>query len=882
MTDSPQAERTNADRWRRVRALFEDAIDRDPGEWPRLLEMAADDERELLAQMLAADRSSEPLLDRTPDQLAAALLHDSEPVPDRIDRYRIIRAIGRGGMGQVLLARRDDGTYDQQVAIKVVRRGMDSEDVLRRFRVERQILAELTHANIATLLDGGITTDGRPYFVMEFVPGMPITTYCATHQLPLAARLELFATTCAAVQYAHAHGIIHRDLKPRNIIVAEGPAPASGTVKLLDFGIARLLDADTLDLTLAHTNTGSRLMTPDYASPEQFRGDRVGAESDVYSLGVVLHELVTGRRPHHLHGVPPGEAERVVCEQPVTLRALEDSHVPAALRSIILKSLRKEPERRYATAGELGADLRRFVAGEAVHARGDSIPYRVGSFVRRRSVSLALGVAALAVMGAVLVAGVAVATLAGRGTPAAVATAAATSPISIAVLPFESTGDTDESDIFADGIHEDVVAHLSKVSGLRVIARTSVIRFRDSDAPLGAIGEELRVQAVVQGSVWRIGDRVRVTAHLIDVVSGVQLWGESYDRDIGDTFTVQADIASRITDALEVVLTPDDHVRMGSSEPTVDREARQHYLRGRHYWGRRDGPSIRMAMEAFEAALAIQPDYAMAHAGLADAHALLPFYGAEPAAPSFARARAAAERALALDPSLAEPHATLGLIRRTQELDWSGAERSFRRAIELQPNYATAYQWLGQILSLQGRTEEAAAALATAMDLDPLSSTIVGAAADAAFYAGRFDEALQHATFVRDLGGTPGVGRMGRIHLAIHDTASAVQWAEQAAEVNVPLGLAYAGYIFANVGRTAEAEALLERLRDREADLNMPAATKAIVLVGLGRFDSALDALEASLTARDPWFSFAILDPAFRALNGNPRWSVLRARAGLL
>lgn len=409
-----------------------------------------------------------------------------------------------------------------------------------------------------------------------------------------------------------------------------------------------------------------------------------------------------------------------------------------------------------------------------------------------------------------------------------------------------------------------------------------MIRFRDSDAPLRAIGDELRVQAVVQGSVWRTGDRVRVNVHLVDVVTGVQLWGESYDRDVGDTFAVQADIASRITDALEVVLTPDDQLRMVSSESPVDREARQHYLRGRHYWGRRDEPSIRVAMEAFEAALAIQPDYAMAHAGLADAHALLPFYGAEPAAPSFARARAAAERALALDPSLAEPHATLGLIRRAHDLDWSGAERSFLRAIELQPNYATAHQWLGQILSLQGRTKEAATALATAMDLDPLSSTIVGAAADAAFYAGRYEEALQHATFVRDLGGTPGVARMGRIYLAIHDTATAVQWAEQAAQVNVPLGLAYAGYMFAAVGRTAEAEGLLQRLRDREEAQSMPAATTAMVLVGLGRFDSAMDALEASLTARDPWFSFAILDPAFRALVGNPRWSALRARAGLM
>jgi TolB-like protein len=452
---------------------------------------------------------------------------------------------------------------------------------------------------------------------------------------------------------------------------------------------------------------------------------------------------------------------------------------------------------------------------------------------------------------------------------------------SVAVLPFVAIGDNLESEVFANGIHEDVVTQLSKVSGLRVISRSSVIRFRGSDASVQVIGADLGVEAVVEGSVRRVGTRVRVNAQLIDVRTDDHLWAEVYDRDVGDIFNVQSEIAARITEALQVALTPDDHIRLTLSQHVVNPEARQHYLRGRYYWGRRDEPAIRLAMESFEAALAIQPDYAMAYAGLADAHALLPFYGAEPSSPSFARARAAAEQAIGLDPSLAEPHATLGLVRRSYDLDWSGAEQSFRRAIELQPNYATAYQWLGQILSLQGGTEEATAVLATAMDLDPLSSTVVGAAADAAFYAGRLDEALRLATFVRELGGTPGVARMGRIHLALHDTANAVLWAERAVQVNVPLGLAYAGYLLARVGRGEEAAALLQRLREREAGQGSGAATTAILLVGMDRPDEALDVLHASLTARDPWFSFVILDPAFKALTGHPRWTLLQARAGL-
>lgn len=486
------------------------------------------------------------------------------------------------------------------------------------------------------------------------------------------------------------------------------------------------------------------------------------------------------------------------------------------------------------------------------------------------------GIAAFALWGVVA----AIWLLTGASSPSAGSTIPEEQP-GVAVLPFVAIGDDPETEVFAHGVHEDVITHLSKVSGLRVISSGSVTRFRDSDIPIFVIGEELGVRAVMEGSVRRLGDRVRVTAQLIDARTDGHLWADVYDRDVGDTFAVQSEIAIRIAEALSVALTPEDQARLVARQGAVHPEARQHFLRGRYYWGRRDEPSIRLAMENFEAALAIQPDYALAYAGLADAYVLLPFYGAEPASVSFGRARTAAEKALALDPSLAEPHATLGLVHRSQDLDWPGAERSFRRAIELQPNYATAYQWLGQILSLQGRDEEAAVALDRAMDLDPLSSTVVGAAADAAFYAGRLDEALRLAQFVRELGGTPGVARMGRIRLALEDTARAVIWAERAVDVGVPLGHAYAGYLLARVGRSEEAAALLQGLREREVDQGMPTAMTALVLIGLDRPDEALDALEASLVARDPWFTFVILDPAFETLGENPRWIALRARAGL-
>lgn len=384
------APHVDVERWRRVRAVFEAAVERDPSHWPALLAATDPDDRALLARLLEADRADASLLDRTPEQLAAALLPSDQAIPDRIGGYRIDGLLGRGGMGQVFLGRSDEGAEPREVAVKVIHRGMDSEDLLRRFRTEREILASLTHANIARLLDGGITTDGRPYFVMEYVPGVSITAYCDAHDLPLDTRLSLFATACAAVQHAHDRGVIHRDLKPGNIIVSEGASPDQGTVKLVDFGIAKLLDAEGLGASMVRTRTGARLMTPEYASPEQILGRVLGPACDVYGLGLVLYELVTGGRPYDLEGLSLTAVERVVCESDPTRPIRDGRRLPAALESIVLMALRKEPERRYASAGEFGEDVRRYLDGIRVMARRDSLPYRARTLLRRRAGAAAL------------------------------------------------------------------------------------------------------------------------------------------------------------------------------------------------------------------------------------------------------------------------------------------------------------------------------------------------------------------------------------------------------------------------------------------------------------------------------------------------------------
>lgn len=407
------------ERWHKIEEIYQTVIDLPPAERAgRLTQFCADDTalRREIEALLAEDETADEFL-QAPIQEAASTLqfrHDDELVGQDIGPYHIRRLLGQGGMGAVYLAERADDEYYRQVALKIVRRGLDSRFVLKRFRVERQILATLAHPNIAQLLDGGTTASGLPYLVMEYIDGQPLTEYCAKRQLALEDRLRLFLPVCAAVQHAHQKLVVHRDLKPSNILVT-----ADGVPKLLDFGIAKLLDPTLAPDDLTRTRTAMRLMTPDYASPEQVRGLPITTASDVYALGAVLYELLTGVRPHQLENYTPAEIERAVCDTEIErpssalgrmkdeVRRMKDrSRQPAAsciphsaslkgdLDNIMLMALRKEPERRYQSVEQLAEDLRRYLAGRPISARRESLVYRAEKFVRRNK----LGVAAAALI----------------------------------------------------------------------------------------------------------------------------------------------------------------------------------------------------------------------------------------------------------------------------------------------------------------------------------------------------------------------------------------------------------------------------------------------------------------------------------------------------
>jgi serine/threonine protein kinase len=384
------------DRWRQIEELFHQAADLAPADRAAFLRRACDGDEELqreVESLLAADASRDTFLkaavaDAT-SLLPSAPDRSAGLIGKRIGPYSITRVIGKGGMGSVYGAVRDDDIR-MQVAVKLLARGTDTEAALGRFRAERRILAGLQHPNIARLLDAGATEDGLPYFVMEYVDGSPLLDYAT----PLSTRqcLELFRSVCAAVQYAHQNLVVHRDLKPGNILVT-----ADGTAKLLDFGIAKLLDPESAGSTLTLTGTGVRLMTPDYASPEQVRGEPVTTATDIYSLGVILYELLTGRRPHHIETSSPAAIERAICLEEPTKPSAVNPRLDHDLDNIVLLALRKEPQRRYASVEQFSEDIRRYLEGRPIRARKDTLGYRANRFVRRNK--LAVAAAALVVLG---------------------------------------------------------------------------------------------------------------------------------------------------------------------------------------------------------------------------------------------------------------------------------------------------------------------------------------------------------------------------------------------------------------------------------------------------------------------------------------------------
>ncbi len=809
----------------------------------------------------------------------------------RVGPYELFRPLGAGGMAEVWLARRADGAFKREVALKLPKLTHLRADLEQRFARERDILASLEHPHIARLYDAGISPEGLPYLSMEYVQGLPLTSWCDARRPGISTRLELFLQVLDAVQYAHEKHVIHRDLKPSNILVTE-----SGQVQLLDFGVAKLLDADEAQLTQL-TNVYGRALTPEYASPELLRGDPIDARSDIYSLGVLLYEMLTGVRPYRLRSAASiGMLELAVATIDIKKPSAQREHEGIAahgttpekwtrqlrgdLDAIALKALAKEPAERYPSAATFAQDLRRYLDGKPIEALPSRFTDRLRKFMRRNKT--VVGVTATAVAAILATIGytlhretVTQAKIAAKAvTVLAPTQASARATVhSVAVLPFVDMSEKKDQEYFSDGLSEELIDLLGKTPGLRVIARTSSFYFKGRAEKLEAIAAELRVANVLEGSVRKSGNKLRVTAQLIRADTSEHLWSETFDRELTDIFKVQDEIAGAVVTALKVHLLPavQDELR------TENIEAYNQYLRGRENYNHGDTDGYRSAVTAFSAATVLDPRYAAAYADLALAEYWLADASSDKAGyqPGCNRAVAAAEKAVALAPGLAAGYSARGIVRAPCRLDFAGAQADLDKAVTLSPGDATVLHRSAVQLAILGNLPAAIAREEKAFGLDPLSAEI---AMRVAFFLTANQQLAQARPFYeKALAIAPNSARarsnLGELDLLENRPEQALAAFRQPELENFSLaGQAKAEY---SLGHVEIARRVLEQMIARDDAYDNEACQIARVYAWQGQQDQAFEWAERAYAERDSCLAWIKIDPFFRSLRGDARYKSL-------
>ncbi len=645
---------------------------------------------------------------------------------ERVGPYELIRLLGAGGMAEVWLAKRADGAFNREVALKLPSMTRVRHDLEQRFFRERNILASLEHPHIARLYDAGIDPQGLPYLSMEYVQGEQLTDWCDAQRLDIRARLRLFLQVLEAVQYAHERQVIHRDLKPSNILVSK-----AGQVRLLDFGVATLLDDGEVAGKTPLTTVYGHALTPIYASPELIRGDPITAKSDIYSLGVVLFELLTGDRPYRLnagasraileHAIAAAEVRKPstqIVKEAWGARGVTHEQLTRQLRGdvdhMVLKSLEKEPQARYASAAAMADDVQRYLDGKPISAQPPRLGYRLGKFLRRNRLVVSVGAGAAVLLLAMVGYEIDRRSVQALDDSKSVFVTRPINEKSIAVLPFLDMSEKKDQGYFSDGLSEELITLLAQIQDLQVIARTSSFHFRNQAVSLKEIARTLGVAHVLEGSVRRAANTVRVTAQLIRTDDGVHLWSQSYDRDVKDIFQVQDEIAAAVVASLKLKLLALNSDPHRSDSP----EAYNQFLLARQFGRRGNVEDIERAIAAYQEAIALDPNYAAAYAGLSFTETAI---GASTQdAARFALARDAAEKALQLAPQLVDAYRARAQFR-LETLDFAGARADSETALSLAPGESTVQSLYGVQIAAFGKIPQAITAMKRAIDLDPLS-----------------------------------------------------------------------------------------------------------------------------------------------------------------
>ena len=785
-----------------------------------------------------------------------------------LGHYRLLERVAAGGMGEVWRAR--DLRLERDVALKVLLPGtLGDESARKRFRQEALALSRLNHPHVATVFDFD-TDAGRDFLVMEYVGGVALREHRSGGALPEPEAVRLGLEMAEGLAAAHAEGIVHRDLKPANVRLT-----ADGRLKILDFGLAHLARAagdgdgsaaQTRSVSL--TETGTVLGTAAYMAPEQIRGERAEAHSDVWAAGLVLYEMATGRPAFEPRETAP-LMYAILNESPAAPRKV-DAGVSAAFEAIILHCIEKDPERRYHSGRELGEDLRRLKDGFDVSAlrmrdRG------------RRGRALQILVPIAAVVALVAVAALDLGGLRTRLFPPARIQA-------IAVLPLANLSGDPEQEFFADGMTLEVIDELSKVGSLRVTSRTSSAAYKGARKALPQIARELHVDAVIEGAVAVIGDRVRISVTLMQAKPERQLWGDRYEHGLDDVLALQSNIARGVAQQVQAKLTPDERERLTRAR-RVDPAAHEAYLRGRYQIASYDAALVKSGLEQFLRSVRLDPSYAPAWAGIAEANYQLSSMWI-PANEAMPRAREAARRAVTLDDRLADGHAALGVVLAQYDRQWGAAEKEFRRALELNPSYSNAHMFFGYMLTARGRFEEAKREFGLAAQLDPLSRICPAWIAYTCFLARDYDQAITRYRHMLESDSTDPVPRYSMVGCWLGKRMPERALAEMqhsSLDLKYPFTQVGLATTYAMLGRRREALEIAERLTRLPAGTAVPWVGIAQIHATLGDRDRAFAFLEKAIENHDEELNWLNVEPLKKDhLQADPRFGAMLRRLGLV
>jgi len=829
----------------------------------------------------------------------------------QLGRYAIRSLLGAGGMGEVYLAQ--DNSLNRKVALKVLPVDVAAnQDRMRRFKQEATAAASLNHPNIAHIYEVGVESELN-FIAMEYVDGTTLREKIHKNNEELPKLLRTLQHVAEGLAKAHDAGIIHRDLKPDNIMIT-----SDGHAKILDFGLAKLIEPTMAGTTSAedptilqsHSTPGLILGTLGYMSPEQAQGKtkEIDHRSDIFSFGCILFEAITKQKA--FAGKDQIEVLNKIIREPAAPLSAFIPNIPLDLQRIVRRCLAKDPNERYQNIKDVAIELKEVrreledsgfdttvppVSSANSEARtiwhpettriqsqppitestrASSAEFIVNELKRHKTATI---------VGAVLILIAAAAAVFGirsywhaRSTEVAVE--------SIAVIPFENQNKDPGAEWISDGLTESIINNLTQLPNLRVIARSSVFRYKGRQTDPIAVGNELGVRAVLTGRLMQRGETMLISAELIDVRDNKQLWGEQYETKLADMLSVQREIAREITNNLRPTLSGVEQSRM-DKQYTASSEAYQLYLKGRFYWNKRTPADIQKSVPFFEQAIEKDPKYALAYTGLADAYALIPVYTREPAREYMPKAKEAALKALALDDTLAEAHASLGQITDYYDYDFVSGERELRRAIELNPNYAPAHQWLAEHLSPLKRTDEAIAEIKRALELDPLSLIMNRIYGDVLVDARRYDEAI--AQYKKTLELDPNFPTahyfLGRAYefKGMYDEAVDEYTKSQGISIIPPEKIQKLKEVYAKSGWKAYLQMSIDLLLPDSQRPLFPPYAIASFYARLGNKDETMKWLEKGYEERDFRITLISVSQEFDSVRSDPRFRELVRRMGL-